>query len=100
MLPLEHLEQVQVAACDFAAATFRALGGSGAAPPALTPAGFAAAQARILAPVEEALLQYGDRELALLGAELARIAAQGEPGAAWRHAGVTAAAEGGCGIES
>lgn len=81
MLPLEHLEQVQAAACGFAAAAFTALGGGSAAGGGgggVTPAGFAAAQQRILAPVEEALLQYGERELAYLGAELARVAAQGE----------------------
>lgn len=86
VLPLEHLEQVQDAAADFAAAAFIALGGSGtsaagsSSSSALPPADFAAVQQRILAPVEEALLQYGDRELAFLTAELARLAAQGEPG--------------------
>ncbi len=84
VLPLEHLEQVQAAAADFAAAVFTALGGGGSASAggsgALTPASFAAAQQRILAPTEEALLRYGERELAYLSAELARVAAQGELG--------------------
>lgn len=85
VLPLEHLEQVQAAAADFAAAAFIALGGSGtsaagsSSSSGLPPADFAAVQQRILAPVEEALLQYGDRELTYLTAELARLAAQGEP---------------------
>lgn len=85
VLPLEHLEQVQAAAADFAAAAFTALGGGGGSASAggsgaLTPASFAAAQQRILAPTEEALLRYGERELAYLSAELARVAVQGELG--------------------
>lgn len=78
VLPLEHLEQVQAAAAAFAAAAFAALS-RGAGAGALAPADFAPAHKRVLAPAEEALLQYGDRELAYLGAELARIASKGEP---------------------
>ena len=97
-MPLEHLEQVQAAAADFAAAAHRALatappasaagasaaGGPVGAPPGegapwlLAPADWAPAHRRILAPAEEALGQYGDRELAYLSAELARVAAKGE----------------------
>lgn len=82
-MPLEHLEQVLAAAADFAAAAFRALSSPAAAASSsavgdgLTPAAFAATHKKALAPAEEALLQYGDRELAYLSAELARVAAQG-----------------------
>lgn len=92
MLPLEHLEQVQAASAEFAAAAFRALGGTGAttgSASALDAAGFAATHARILAPAEEALLQYGDRELAYLTAELARIGGRGAL-RSWRWAGAAA----------
>ena len=77
-MPLEHLEQVQAAASDFAAAVHTTLASAaGAAGGALTPAAFAPTHSRLLAPVEEAVLQYGDRELAYLGAELQQIAAKG-----------------------
>lgn len=91
-MPLEHLEQVQAAAADFAAALHAALApppGPGTQPgaaaatasaPALAPAEWAPVHRRILAPAEEALGQYGDRELAFLSAELARIASKGAPG--------------------
>lgn len=73
-MPLEHLEQAQAAAADAATAIFAALSAGGA----LTPAAFAPTHSRLLAPVEEALQQYGERELAYLGSELGQIAAKGE----------------------
>ncbi|KAI3425696.1 hypothetical protein D9Q98_007673 [Chlorella vulgaris] len=75
VLPLEHLEQVQAAALDCAAALYAAL--SSTAGSGLTPAAFAPTHRRLLGPAEDALQQYGDRELACLGTELQQIAAKG-----------------------
>ena len=83
-MPLEHLEQVQAATGDFAAAAFVALSGAGAG---LTATAFGATQARLLAPVQEALQQYGDRELAYLSAELQQIAGKGGCRRRHLHAG-------------
>ncbi|KAL4457254.1 hypothetical protein ABPG75_012119 [Micractinium tetrahymenae] len=77
VMPLEHLEQAQAAAADAATALFAALSSGGAGAEPLTPAAFAPTHSRLLAPVEEALGQYGERELAYLGAELGQIAAKG-----------------------
>ncbi|EFN55444.1 hypothetical protein CHLNCDRAFT_133750 [Chlorella variabilis] len=82
VMPLEHLEQVQAAAHDFAAAAFRALSAPPTAGAGLSPAAFGAVHAKLLAPVEEALQQYGDRELAYLGTQLQQIAAKGTAAAA------------------
>jgi hypothetical protein len=96
-MPLEHLEQAQAAATSFAAEAFAALGGgrgSGGDVGSLTPEAFAPVHARLLEPFEAALGQYSERELAYLGAELARIAAKG--GRLVPHSRATSAAAGCC----
>lgn len=66
---------MQAAALDCAAALYAAL--SSTAGSGLTPAAFAPTHRRLLGPAEDALQQYGDRELACLGTELQQIAAKG-----------------------
>lgn len=83
-MPLEHLEQVQAAAADAATALFAVMSSGSPGGEGLTPAAFAATHSRLLAPTEEALQQYGERELAYLGAELGQIAAKGKADVACR----------------
>eukprot|EP00887_Chlorella_sp_A99_P007905 scaffold12.g7905.t1 len=81
VLPLERLEQAAAAARGWAAQLADALADVGV----LTPAEFAGAlYARVLAPAEEVLGQYADRELGYLTAELQAVArgAAGEAAAA------------------
>ncbi|KAL4421182.1 hypothetical protein ABPG77_003365 [Micractinium sp. CCAP 211/92] len=77
VMPLEHLEQAQAAAADAATALFAVMSSGSPGGEGLAPAAFAATHSRLLAPTEEALQQYGERELAYLGAELGQIAAKG-----------------------
>ena len=92
VLPLEHLEQAQAATRAFAAVLAHSLAGAGA----LSVAEFGRRlYGQALAPVEEALLHYPDREQQYLSAELQQIARGG--GAAQAAAAAGGEAEGAAG---
>ena len=73
VLPLEHLEQAAAAARDFAGLLASQLEEAGALERSVFSARL---YERVVAPVEEALLSYADRELSFLTAELLQLVRQ------------------------
>lgn len=82
LLPLEHLEQAAAAAADFVNGLRRELVAEGA----WDPARCLSLLGQVVAPVEGALVQYHEKELQYLTAELPRLLAPARDAATSPHA--------------